>query len=291
MAWKVRKKKREQPSGWQEPGVVLAALGLAVVLVYLFWSAPVPLDEGEADGGGTQIHVNKLLELCASENDAFRTLYTKGVVGPGLKQGLAYDENWLVEGAQSGPLPAVALRGVAIRLDRSPVDLGLFLGAEFAINRGNRFEGSLLARFHEIQADKQPRHFLDVEQGLYTGMYADIAHAEPCVSCHSTHPKTPKTDWAMGDVMGATTWTYPKEYVTSQEALEVLHALRASFTATYQSYLDRAVHFEEPPVIGTDWPADCRCLPSAEVFMAKVFEIASPQSISLLTDAVIQGEE
>ncbi len=272
---------------WTPPRV-LALLGLVVLGVYLFVSAPPPLPEaGEEDlGGDRRVDVDLLLELVAMENAAFRTLYTKEVVGPGIQRGLVYDEHWLKRGSQTGPLPAVALRGVAVRLDRSTADLGLFLGAEFAINRGNKFTGRSLDLFRELAADKQPRFFYDTEQGLHTAMFPDFAVATPCVSCHSTHEKTPKDDWQMGDVMGATTWTYPRGQVSVEELVLVLTELRTAFKETYQSYTDRVVKFDLAPEVGERWPSEGLFLPDPDTFMAEQERRASRRTVALLIQAV-----
>ena len=36
----------------------------------------------------------------------------------------------------------------------------------------------------------------------FTAVYADVAIAEPCVTCHNGHKDSPKTDFKLGDVMG-----------------------------------------------------------------------------------------
>lgn len=33
-------------------------------------------------------------------------------------------------------------------------------------------------------------------------VYADVASVQACVSCHNGHPKSPKSDFELGDVMG-----------------------------------------------------------------------------------------
>ncbi len=272
---------------WTPPRV-LTALALVATSIYLYVSAPPPLPETGAEDrtGAQRIDADLLLELVAMENAAFRTLYTQDVVGPGIEQGLAYDEDWLTQGSQTGPLPAVALRGVAIRLDRSPVDLGLFLGAEHAINRGNKFTGRSLDLFRELVEDKQPRFFYDTEQGLHTAMFPDLALAQPCVECHSAHEKSPKDDWKMGDVMGATTWTYPKGEVSIEELVLVLTTLRGALKETYQSYTDHAVRFDVAPEVGTKWPSEGLYLPDPDTFMAEQERRASRHTVSLLINAV-----
>lgn len=272
---------------WTPPRV-LTALALVAASIYLFVSAPEPLPEtgDEVLGGERRIDADLLLELVAMENAAFRTLYTKAVVGPGIEQGLVYDEHWLTQDSQTGPLPAVALRGVAVRLDRSPAELGLFLGAEHAINRGNKFTGRSLDLFRELAADQRPRFFYDTEQGLHTAMFPDFAAATPCVECHSEHEKTPKTDWQLGDVMGATTWTYPRGQVSVEELVLVLTELRRAFRETYQSYTDRVVRFDLAPEVGERWPSDGLYLPDPDTFMAEQERQASRHTVALLIDAV-----
>ena len=40
---------------------------------------------------------------------------------------------------------------------------------------------------------------------------ADVMSSESCVSCHNTHPNSPKTDWKLGDVRGALEMAIPLE--------------------------------------------------------------------------------
>ncbi|MCP4808466.1 MAG: DUF3365 domain-containing protein [Proteobacteria bacterium] len=264
---------------------LLAALALVVLGIYLFATAPPPLPEGDEAEPGRRIDTDILLELAAAEQISFRTQYTKDIVGPSLKMGVVFDENWLREDATSGPLPAVALRGIAVRLDRSPTDLALFLGSEHAINRGNRFTGRQQQVFEQIEADKEPRFFYDETQGLHTAMFADLAVAEPCVTCHSEHPKTPKTDWELFDVMGATTWTHPRGTVSPDELMEGLTEVRKALAETYQSFLDRVPYFPIELEIGEGWPADGPYLPSTEVFMREHERRASKRTVELMTRA------
>lgn len=267
---------------------LVTALALCALSMYLFASAPPPLDD-EARRGKT-VSVNRLLEIVAMENAAVRSLYTTEVVGPGIARGLRYGEKWLVPGSQTGPLPAVMLRGIAVRLDRSPVQLGLFLGSDYAINRGNRFKGTQLEIFLGMRDERSPRYFFDEGLDLHTAMFVDLAVAPPCVDCHSNHPKTPKRDWELGDVMGATTWTYPEDEVTIEEIVQNVTELRSAFKETYQSYLDQARLFDSPPGIGERWPRDGLYLPNAETFMAEFARRASPRSIELLEAAWREAE-
>ena len=106
------------------------------------------------------------------------------------------------------------------------------------------------------------------------------AHA--CVDCHNKHPNSPKTDWQLGDVMGATTWTYPAASLSATEALRVLAALRSSIAAAYGAYLDKARTFSPPPDIGEQWPTAGYVLPTTQVFMDVLKQRASKGTLDRL---------
>ena len=86
--------------------------------------------------------------------------------------------------------------------------------------------------------------------------FPDRAVAQGCVTCHNEHPNTTKGDWKLNDMMGATTWSYPKDKVTMEEALQLVTALRTSFAAAYDGYLAKAATYEKPPEVGERWPRD-----------------------------------
>ena len=254
-----------------------AVLG-AIFAAYLFASAPAPLPEANAEVAA-EVTVKQLLELCAAENAAVRALYTKEIVGKGKQVGLKFDERWHQPGVDAGPLPALFLRETAKSLERDPVRLALFLGSDYPISKANLFRGRQAEVFKSIRKDRRERHFFVEDLGLYTAMFPDLAVAPACVSCHNEHPDTPKKNWKLDDVMGATTWTYPKATLSLAEALEVLAALRRGFAAAYTSYIDKAKTFKEPPSIGDQWPTNGYYLPTPEVFMREAELRTSPHSM------------
>ncbi len=95
-------------------------------------------------------------------------------------------------------------------------------------------------------------------------MFSDIAPTEACVICHNSDPDSPKTDWQVGDVMGATTWSYPESEIGMAEALALVQALRRSVREAYEHYLNKVATFADPPLVGEKWPGDGYFLPSAE---------------------------
>jgi len=117
-------------------------------------------------------------------------------------------------------------------------------------------------------------------------MFPDYAVAPSCVTCHNEHPESPKNDWKLHDMMGATTWSYPKEAVTPEEMIQILAVLRAGFAKAYEAYLAKVAGFSKPPEVGDRWPRDGYFIPSAEVFMREFERRASPATMSRLLQTV-----
>jgi hypothetical protein len=266
-------------------GFTLIALLLTALIVYLFVSAPPPLPEQAAVNAS--IPVDRVFALVEAENDAARTLWTREIVAAGKPVGLRFGEDWREAGEEAGPLPALFLRETAKNLERNPVRLSLFLGSDAPINLANRFEGRQKDAFAAMRRTGEPQFFQMPDTRLHTAMFPDEAVTEACVSCHNEHEDSPKKDWRLHDVMGATTWAYPEDRLTAEEMLGVLAALRSSIRSAYQAYLDKVVTFGKPPEIGTRWPREGYYLPSADVFMAVLGESSARASLDAILDATL----
>ncbi len=258
-----------------------------LILSYLLLNACGGVPEETATNGKDEenvFSVAEVLEMVSKENDVTRTLYTKAIVGKGKLQGMKFDEDWRKDDVEAGPLPALFLRGVATSIQKGPVPLGLYLGSDFPINNANKFEGKQAELFEEIKATQEPKFFYDESQELHTAMFADLASAQACVTCHNEHPQTAKADWKLGDVMGATTWQYPKDSLTYKGTIEVLNAYAKGTVDIYMAYLDEIEAFKnsEKPIIGTKWPAEGNYLPTPEVFLDSVRKISSHETMKAL---------
>jgi hypothetical protein len=263
--------------------LVVATLSLIALIVYLFASAPPPLAEQAA--ANASIPVERVFALVEAENDVARTLWTRDIVEAGTQAGLSFSETWREAGEEAGPLPALFLRETAKNLERNPVRLSLFLGSDAPISSSNRFEGMQAEAFGRIRSSGQPQFFQMPDTRLHTAMFPDEALTEACVSCHNEHEDSPKKDWKLHDVMGATTWAYPGAKLTAEEMISVLTALRSSVRGAYQAYLDKVATFGKPPEIGARWPREGYYLPSVDVFMSALNESAAAASLEVLLDA------
>ncbi|MEQ1512086.1 MAG: DUF3365 domain-containing protein [Lysobacteraceae bacterium] len=261
---------------------VLVLAALSVLGIYLFATAPPDL-EGDRSGGRT-VPVETLFRLLNAENASIRKLYTTDIVTPGLKNGLKYREDWKDKDVHAGPLPALVLRETANRLQQRVPDLSLFLGSTFPIEASNKFKGAQLAYFDKIDKNREPQFFLDDSTGRYTAMFADIAGAPACVKCHNEHPKSPRKDWKLDDVMGATTWSFPRKQVSTDELVEILGAYRTAALDTYSAYLKETESFAEAerPQLGARWPKDGLYLPDIDTFRKSVETLNSTASLNLL---------
>lgn len=267
------------------PKSALALAALAVVGIYLFATAPAELDEGA--GGRRDVPVETLFRMIDAENASVRALYTSEVVGPGLKQGLKYREDWRLKDVHAGPLPALLLRETANRLQQRVPDLSLFLGSTFPIEDSNHFKGAQLKYFAALEKEREPQFFRDDSTGRYTAMFPDIAAAPPCVKCHNEHPKSPRKNWKLNDVMGATTWSFARKDVSVDELVTILAAYRTSAIESYEAYLKKTAAFEPDarPKLGEKWPADGMFLPDVATFRTRVEERNSAKTLNALLKA------
>jgi len=255
--------------------------------IYLFATAPTKLpDVAQSDQMPRPIDVANLFNAMNTINDVSRRIYTSEIVGAGESSGLAFGEDWAEPGVEKGPLPALFLRLVASDMETRPPPLGLYLGSDQPINKSNLFTDKQ-AEVFEIIKTTGNNIFLNTDESGYVAMYPDLASAKACVTCHNEHLDSPKKDWRLNEVMGATTWTYPRKTLGAGEYLEITDAFYDSVQNAYQSYLNKAATFRPPIHIGNTWPAENRrALPDTETFMLKVRNESAAQ---VLDDLVLNA--
>ncbi len=264
---------------------VTAIIAAAFVLVVLIVVNAPPPDDAVKGEAGPPVPIQAVFAALEAENDVARQLWAGEIVGTGEERGLRFDEDWHEEGIDAGPLPALFLRETAESMRRNPASLYLFLGSDFPINDANRFTGLQTEHFAEIRRTGEPQFFQDPEFGFHTAMFSDVASTKACVDCHNSDPDSPRKDWRVGEIMGATTWSYPEGEVSTSTALMLVGVLRQSIREAYQHYLEEVATFAEPPPVGDRWPADGYFLPSADVFLSRVEQMASANTLKLLLGA------
>ena len=256
---------------------------LLAISIFLIVTAPLPLP-ATSDTQAATVDVNYVFEMLEAENDAARATWTKDIVKPGKRVGLEFSEDWREKELDAGPLPALFLRETAKNMERNPLRLSLFLGSDFPISPSNKFIDIQLAKFNQLKKTAKPQFFLQKDTALYTAMFADMAISPVCVDCHNDHKDSAKKDWKLNEMMGATTWMYPKQAMTLKEAMALLNLLRNSIKTAYSRYVNKAATFKTPPDIGKKWPEQGYYLPDANEFMSKVKSRASVLTLNLLLE-------
>jgi adenylate cyclase len=244
--------------------ILLAAF--ATLAVYLFATAPTPLPD-DAEASLQSIPTERAIAILAAHQNLARTLYTSEIVTAGTRQGLKFGEQWKQREIDEGPLPALFLREIGTIIQKSELNLGLFLGSDFPISPSNKFDKDQMASFNKVKDTRGPVFSVAEGNGKFIAMFPDFASVQGCVSCHNAHRDSAKSDWQLNDVMGATTWTYPKALVQPNEFARMLVILRQSTKQAYESYVSKALKFNQTPSIGSKWPRDGYYIPSADVFM------------------------
>lgn len=263
---------------------IITVLILLTLGVYLFANAPAPLPEQRPTG--ERIPIAQVFNIVEAENDVVRALWTKEIVGAGKQVGLAFNEDWRQEDVQAGPLPALFLRETAVSLEKNPVRLSLYLGSDYPIKPANKFTAAQMEKFRSIRKTGDPQFFFERDTGLHTAMFSDVAVVDACIDCHNKHKESPKSDWKLGDVMGATTWSYPQDAVTLDELMKILSALRQGFREAYTAYLAEVETFTQRPQIGDNWPRDGFYLPTVDVFMGEAVKRASGSTLASVLAAL-----
>lgn len=163
---------------------------------------------------GTQaaIPVETVADYLHAVIEADRTFYTIQVVERLQKRGkMVASEDWRV--SHTLPLPAqflmesnelAALTGTKVRYRL----IGLW-----PINHQNapatEFERKGL---EDVRMNPERRNSGIVTSGgerYFQAVYADRAVTQACIGCHNAHPKSPKRDFKLNDVMGGIVITIP----------------------------------------------------------------------------------
>lgn len=258
-------------------------LAFVIAIVYLFVTAPAKIEVSKSLAKNT-FSVEDGFKIVAAYNDLTRTFYTKNIVGAGKNVGLMFDEDWKDDNVEAGPLPALFLRETSNYIEKSKVELGLYLGSEFPISEANLFTGVQAEYFEKIKANKQPQFFFDDDTQRYVGMFPDFASAKACITCHNEHPDSPRNDWKLGDIMGATTWSFKSDSLTTDELIEWIKVYGEGTKHTYQLYLEEVNNFTtaDIPAIGNLYPSEGYQLPSVTSLEDTISKLSSTILLSNL---------
>ncbi len=143
---------------------------------------------------------------------ADRTVYARHIVNRLQKKNIIYaSENWWEENTLL--LPAQFLLSSAELIKNSALDLDVRLISLWPINKANSAANEFEQKGLEAVAkdpSKPYTHTIKLgEKRYFQAIYPDTAVTPACVSCHNSHPRSPKHDFKLNDVMGGIVVTLP----------------------------------------------------------------------------------
>lgn len=184
-----------------------AVVATAVVLAFSSVSA-----ESKASESQVSISPETVADYLHAVIEADRTFYTIHVVERMQKRGtVVASENWRT--ANTLPLPAQFLRESNELATLTGTKVRYRLIGLWLINPQNApatdFERQGL---EDVQKNPEQRYSSMVtigEERYFQAIYADRAVSQACIGCHNAHPRSPKRDFKLNDVMGAIVITIP----------------------------------------------------------------------------------
>jgi hypothetical protein len=164
--------------------------------------------------GPSGIPPQKVADYVHAVLEADRTFYTTHVVNRMQEKGIVKAmEHWEQDNAlplpaqflqHSGRLVAESGRGIRYRLiGLSPIYQRNAPATDFERNALETLRASPERPVTGLVSSGKKQYF--------QAIYADLAVSVACVSCHNSHPLSPKRDFKLNEVMGAIAITIPLE--------------------------------------------------------------------------------
>lgn len=167
---------------------------------------------GNQPGATTGIPPETVADYLHAVVEADRTFYTIQVVERLQKRGkMVASEDWRV--SHTLPLPAQFLMESSELAAKTGTKVRYRLIGLWPINPPNgpatEFERKGL---EDVRMNPERRYSGMITSGgerYFQAVYADRAVTQACIGCHNAHPKSPKRDFKLNDVMGGIVITIP----------------------------------------------------------------------------------
>lgn len=164
--------------------------------------------------GMTNLSPEKVADFIYAIVEADRQIYTTYIVKRMKDQGVVLArEEW--ENRNAIPLPAQFLHMSSKLVAETGHGIRFRLISLWPIYRSNGpatdFERKALEQL-SLNPDTPQRGTVSTgKKRLFQAIYGDKAINETCITCHNTHPLSPKRDFKVGDLMGGIVITIPLE--------------------------------------------------------------------------------
>ena len=143
-----------------------------------------------------------------------RTIYTRMVVNrlQNEEKVIKASEHWKDDKAL--PLPAQMFRMGAEMVAEKNAGFTYSLLSLWPVNKQNEPKTDVEKSGLQFVADSGGKTNYYAEETLggqkyFTAVYADVAIADACVTCHNSHADSPRDDFKLGDVMGGVVLRIP----------------------------------------------------------------------------------
>ena len=144
--------------------------------------------------------------------DSDRTVYARHVVNRLEERGILHSkEKW--ENEKALMLPAQFLLNSAGAIENKRLGLHFRLISLYPINPQNRPANEFEQNGLESVEVHPIRPYIQItkvgRKKYFQAIYPDVAVTRGCVNCHNGHPRSPKKDFALDDVMGGILVSFP----------------------------------------------------------------------------------
>ena len=164
-----------------------------------------PISEFEGNSNAQLISPEVTADYIHSVLESDRTVYSKYIVDRLQNENIVHaSENWWDENAL--PLPAQFLLNASELIFEKRMKFDFKLISLWPINTQNGAANEFERRGLEHVARNPARPFIGTSRfggkKYFQVVYPDFAVTSACVSCHNAHPKSPKNNFKLNDVMG-----------------------------------------------------------------------------------------
>jgi hypothetical protein len=191
-------------------------IALTLATSAVLWAAFAAEDAADKSHKLKSVSVRKMADSLHAVIAADRQAYAELIVQrlDAEEKRLAAAEDWR---EQHGlPVHAQMLRHAAGNIQKQGAEFSYTLRSLWPIHPGHGPQTEVEKAGLEAVAKNPGQAFYAEEElggrSYFTAIYADRATLSSCVSCHNQHPRTPRRDFQVGDVMGAIVVRIPLEF-------------------------------------------------------------------------------
>ena len=191
-------------------GISRVAASVIFLTIGLWWGTAALSAKEEPKMSG--ISPEKVAGFVHAVLQANRTIYTTQIVDRMQKKGIvSAEEHWEQEDAL--PLPAQFLQRTGKLVAEGGLGIRYRLIGLFPIYQRNApatdFERKALEQLNRRPNGPITSIVNSGKKQYFQAIYPDRAVSNACIKCHNSHPRSPKRDFKMNDVMGGIAITIP----------------------------------------------------------------------------------